>query len=71
MYLFKNELKKELLKGRTITYIADLIGVTPAYLTAVLNRKKTCSKLVAYVLCKIFDENIEIDDCFERVSKNE
>lgn len=66
MYIFKSERKKELLKGRTITYIAEQIGVTNGFLSQVFNGKKSCSKLVAYCLCKILDSDLEIEDCFER-----
>jgi plasmid maintenance system antidote protein VapI len=67
MYIFKQELKKELLNGMTIRYIANTIGVTEGYISQVLNGKKECSKLVAYCLCKIFNYDLEVEDCFERV----
>ena len=69
MYIFKKELKKELLNGMTIRNIANTIGVTEGYISQVLNGKKECSKLVAYCLCKIFDSELEIEDCFERNDK--
>ena len=67
MYLFKLENKKELLNGRTIKSVALEIGVTRQFLSRVFGRKKTCSKLVAYCIVKCLNENLEINDRFDRV----
>lgn len=44
MILFKKEMKKELLDGRSIRSIAKKSGVCEAYMSEVLNGKRTCSK---------------------------
>ena len=67
MYIFNKELKKELMGDMTIRGIANLMGITEGYVSQVLNGKKKCSKLVAYCICKIFNYNLEVEDCFERV----
>lgn len=66
MYFFKTKLKDEYLDGRTITYIAKKIGITKHYVTNILNGKKHCSKLVAYVMVKVVNQEAEINDYFER-----
>lgn len=67
MYLIKDGFKEKILNGRTITSIAKELGVTTGYINQVVNKRKACSKLVAYCLCKISNQDYEIDDCFERV----
>ena len=67
MYIFKKELKKELMGDKTVRSIANMMGITEGYVSQVLNGKKECSKLVAYCICKIFNYDLEIEDCFERV----
>lgn len=47
MYYFKQEKKQEFLKGRKIKYLAYLMGITEGYTSAILNKKKRCSRLVA------------------------
>ena len=64
MYMFKKSKKAELLSGRTITYVANKIGITPNYLTAILNNKRGCSKLVAHCITKCFCQEAEIIDYF-------
>ena len=67
MYLFKVELKKQLLEGRKIKSVASEIGVTKEFLSRVFNRKRTCSKLTAYCIIKCLNSDAEIDDYFDCV----
>lgn len=69
MYRFKNDEKINLLQGRTITYVANKIGITPSFLTAVLNNKRDCSKTVAYAIVKCLCQDAEIIDYFNIVEK--
>lgn len=64
MFMFKRTKKEELLKGRTISYIASEVGITKEFLTSVLNEKRTCSKTIAYCLTKISDSDKEINYFF-------
>lgn len=64
MYKFKKELKNEALKGRTITYLANEIGITKVYLTNILNGKRECSKVVAYSITKVLNNEKELKDYF-------
>lgn len=65
MYIFNKTEKTNILSGRTITYVANKIGVTPTFLTSVLNGKRTCSKTVAYCIVKCLCQEAEIEDYFE------
>lgn len=67
MYLLKEGYKEKILNGRTITSIAKEIGLTIGFINQIVNRRKKCSKLVAYCLCKIVNQDYEIEDFFERV----
>ena len=66
MYIFNKVEKTNILSGRTITYVADKIGVTPTFLTSVLNGKRTCSKTVAYCVVKCLCQDAEIEDYFDK-----
>lgn len=66
MYKFKEEEKAKILSGRTITYVANKIGVTPTFLTSVLNGKRTCSKTVAFCIVKCLCQEAEIEDYFDK-----
>lgn len=69
MYKFKKDEKVNLLQGRTITYVANKIGITPAFLTSVLNNRRNCSKTVAYAIVKCLCQEAEIADYFDIVKK--
>lgn len=66
MYIFNKLEKAKLLSGRTITYVANKIGVTGAFLTSILNGKRGCSKTVAYCIVKCLCQEAEIEDYFTR-----
>ena len=67
MYQFKKEKKEKLLVGRKINALAPEIGITREYLTYILNGQKSCSKVVAFCITKILDEDAEIQDYFDIV----
>lgn len=64
MYKFKTEKYKEIIEKYKINGIADKIGITPTYLSLILNNKKECKKTVAYCIVKAIDSNAEINDYF-------
>lgn len=63
-YKFKTELKKQLLKGRTIKYVSEQIGYERSGLTKILNGKSKCKKLTAYCIVKFCDNAREIENYF-------
>ena len=69
MYLFKTEKKKEFLGGIKINWLANQIGVTNGYLCQVLNGKKTCSVVLAYLLTTKLKPNEEIKEYFIKKEK--
>lgn len=52
-------------KGQEQKTIAEKVGIAPETLCRILNRKQKCSKLIAYCITKLNDENAEILDYFE------
>lgn len=66
MYVFKENEKVNLLSGRTITYVANKIGITSSFLTSILNGKRHCSKPIAYCIVKCLCQEAEIEDYFVR-----
>ena len=69
MYEFKVEKKQELLKGKTITSLANEIGMSVYALIKILNGKVTTRKLTATYIIKICDENTGIEYYFTRKEK--
>lgn len=66
MYIFNKDKRDEILDGRKINYIAEKIGITPQFLSQILNGKRTCSKTVAYCVVKCLDNEKEVEDYFLR-----
>ena len=64
MYKFKTEKYKEIIEKYKINGIAEKIGITPTYLSQILNNKKDCKKTVAYCIVKAIDSNAEINNYF-------
>lgn len=69
MYQFKIEKREDYLEGRTITYLANIVGITREYMTSILTGKRNCSKMVAYCIAKAGNENSEVDDYFDIIKK--
>ena len=67
MYLFKDELKDEIIKKFKIKYIADNVGISTVYLSNILNSKVAIKKAIAYCITKTLDKEKEIDDFFIKV----
>lgn len=66
MFTFKTELIEEFLKGRSQTYIANIVGVSRSYLNSVMHGHRSASKMTAYAMVKASDMNAEISDFFDR-----
>lgn len=67
MYQFKKELKKSLLEGRTIKYIAEITEFSEVHLSNILSGKKTCKKSTAYFITKMCNEHNEVEDYFIKI----
>lgn len=69
MYQFKVEKREDYLKGRTITYLANIVGIAREYMTSILNANRNCSKMVAYCIVKAGNEENKIEDYFNIIKK--
>ncbi len=68
MYQFKSEKYNEVISKYKMKSIAERIGITPTYLSQILNNKKECKKTVAYCITKAINNSSEINDYF--IQKN-
>ena len=48
------------------TVVSEIIGISRVYLTNILNRKQSCSKVVAYCITKFINPEWEIEDIFDK-----
>lgn len=46
---------------------SKVIGIDRSWLSQVLNKRKHCTKIVAFCITKYLDEDAEIDDYFIKV----
>ena len=65
-YIAKNNLKEEMEIYNT-SKLAKKIGICRQYFQNIINQKTTCSKMTAYCITKIINNNEEIETYFERM----
>lgn len=70
MYILKENIIVDL-NGNTQRKVAEKIGITEQTLSKILNRKMTCSKMIAYCITKINNNENEIEDYFEIIKKGQ
>lgn len=63
MYILKENIVVDL-KGETQRKVAEKIGITEQTLSKILNKKISCSKMIAYCIVKINNSEAEIEDYF-------
>jgi len=68
MYYIKEEKVNEIKKNFKGIDIAKKVGISPTYVSLVINGLKTCPKRTAFCLAKAFNNDAEIQDYFERIS---
>ena len=66
-YKFKKEKKQEFLNGKTITELSEKIGIDRAYLSQILNEKRTTKLYTILGLLKASNTNAYIEDYFDKV----
>lgn len=69
MFVFKNELKEQLLDGRKVIYVAKKIGITRQQLDYILKGQVATRKVTAYCIVKSCNPDAEIEDYFYRKEK--
>ena len=65
MYKFKEGLNIKFNQKKA----SEIIGLTEASLSNILNRKVTCRKVTAYCITKYINENAEIENYFDKVGE--
>jgi len=60
MYKLKERLELKI----TQVEFAEKVGITPEFFSQIQNGR-SCSKMTAYAITKMYDENKEITDLFE------
>lgn len=69
MFVFKNELKEQLLDGRKVIYVAKKIGITRQQLDKIFKGETSTRKVTAYCIVKSCNPDAEIEDYFVRKEK--
>lgn len=64
-YKMKEDVSKKVRSKFKNTYFEEVIGISGAYVSLILNRRRACSKRVAYYFTKAIDSESEIEDFFE------
>ena len=64
--MFKLKEDITIIFSRTQKEIANEIGITEETLSRILNRKQGCSKIIAYCIVNLLDNNKNIEDYFNR-----
>lgn len=67
MYMFK----EDVINVYNQRAIAREIGTSVETINRIFNRKQKCTKPIAYCICKIINQNAEIEDYFEVYKKGE
>jgi plasmid maintenance system antidote protein VapI len=65
MYKFKEGLNIKFNQKKA----SEIIGLTEASLSNILNRKVACRKVTAYCITKYINENAEIENYFDKVGE--
>ena len=60
MYRFRNDIEVRVNKSKA----SEEIGIDRSYMSMILNKRRNCSKLVAYCITKYLDQDAEIKDYF-------
>lgn len=47
-----------------VNKLAEEVGIKSTFASLVLNRKRTCSRMTAYCICKALDSAYEVNDLF-------
>lgn len=65
VYKLREDKAEEIKSKYRNSYFVEKAGLSKNYISLILNRKRNVSKVVAYVMTKLIDENAEILDYFE------
>lgn len=68
-YLLKEDVALSLRRKYKNGYIANIVGLSDAYVSLIFHRKRTIPKRLAYSFTKAVDREYEIKDLFELVER--
>lgn len=67
MYIIRNENLDELKEGKTIKYLATIVGYTRPHLTNIFNGKILIDeKTIRKILIPIFKESLKLNEKYEK-----
>lgn len=66
-YLLKEDKAIEIREKYKNSYISNQLGLSGAYVSLILHRKRPITKHIAYSFTKIINMDLEIEDLFERI----
>ena len=64
MYYFRQDVLEKVKAKYKSSWICKEVGISNAYVSLILNDKKSCPKRIAYCITKAIDKNAEIMDYF-------
>ena len=64
-YLLKEDVAKKIRKTYKNKYFVETVGLSRSYTSLILNRRRSCPKMVAYTVTKAINSESEINDYFE------
>ena len=64
-YILKDNIAKEIRATYKNIYFMKKVGISRSYTSLILNRRRSCPKVVAYTITKAINPEAEINDYFE------
>ena len=66
-YLLKEDVAKKIRQIYKNKYFVETVGLSRSYTSLILNRRRSCPKMVAYTITKAINPEAEINNFFEVV----
>lgn len=65
-YTIKQEVKSELVSGRSNAILSDALGVSPGYMCKVLSGKNSCDKATAIAMMYLLENYAKVEQELEK-----
>lgn len=69
MFIIKQEEAERIKRRYKLSNIAKDVGISKPYITLIFKGERPCSKKLAYCITKYISSESEIEDFFDRTSK--
>ena len=66
-YLLKENVAESIRTKYKNSYLINATGLCSSYISQIVNRKRALPKNAAYIFTKAINNNLEINDLFDRV----